>query len=162
MAKFYSPQIQMATQATTFVTTCPFLFWRNKTKCNKTSNHKIFCSDIIHFDFCSIHFPASSVYSVANNKKDSGMGAWPPYCLSSPKGQKEYWGFFFYCNAFSCLCSNYQVKNFLSVEWSTCIWRSNISKILEPTPSKVNPKLFRCQTSKNALGHLKSLRWLTK
>lgn len=23
------------------------------------------------------------------------MGAWPPYCLSSPKGQKEYWGFFF-------------------------------------------------------------------
>lgn len=82
MPNFYSTQIQMAAQTTTFVTTCPFSFWRNKTKCNKTSNHQTFCSDIIHFDSCSIHFPVSAVYSVANYKRDAGMRAWPLIVLA--------------------------------------------------------------------------------
>lgn len=68
MLNFYSPQIQTAAQ-TTFVTTCAFPFWRNKTKCNKTSNHQTFCHDVIHFDSCIINFQPV-VYTVLPTTKE--------------------------------------------------------------------------------------------
>ena len=75
MPNIYSPQIQIAAHTTTFVTICPFFLEEKRTKPNKTSDHQKACNDLIYFASCSICFPASSVYTVANNKRDSGMRA---------------------------------------------------------------------------------------
>lgn len=75
MLNIYSPQIQMAAHTTTFVTTCPFFLEEKRTKPNKISSYQVSCNDHIYFASCSIHFPASTVHTVANNKRDSGMRA---------------------------------------------------------------------------------------
>lgn len=75
MPNIYSPQIQMAAHTTTFVTTCPFFLEEKRTKPNETSNHQKAFNDLICFASCSIRFPTSSVYTVANKKRDSEMRA---------------------------------------------------------------------------------------
>lgn len=67
-----------------------FLLEERFSKCNKTSNHQTFCSDIIHFYSCSINFP----YSVAN-KRDDGMRARPLIVLAVHKEKKIILGIFF-------------------------------------------------------------------
>lgn len=73
MPNIYSPQIQMAAHTTAFVATCLVFLEEKRTKPNKTSNHQKACNERIYFASCNIHFPASSVYTVANNKRDPGM-----------------------------------------------------------------------------------------